>query len=62
MVRVNGVQLHYVVKGNGPHTLLCIPGAVGTAKRHCSAQLDYFGREGSDYTLVSLDGGVVAHF
>ena len=55
LVRVNGVLLHYVVKGNGPHTLLCIPGAVGTAKYHYTAQLDYFGREGSDYTLVSFD-------
>ena len=51
---INGVKLHYVCKGNGPHAVLCIPGALGTVD-HYAPQLDYFGREGSSYKVVAFD-------
>ena len=54
-VLVNGVHLYYERRGNGPHTIVCIPGALGTALNDFSPQLDYFGREGSGYTVVSFD-------
>lgn len=52
---VNGVQLHYEMKGTGAHPIVCIPGAMGTAQSDFKPQLDYFGREGSGYTVVSFD-------
>lgn len=51
---VNDVTLYYVCKGNGPHAVLCIPGALGTID-HYAPQLDYFGREGSGYKVVAFD-------
>lgn len=52
---VNGVLLHYEMKGSGPHPIVCLPGALGTALNDFKPQLDYFGREGSDYTIVAFD-------
>lgn len=52
---INGVRLHYEVRGSGPHTLVCIPGALGTIKTDFSPQLDYFGREGSGFKIVVFD-------
>lgn len=52
---VNGVQLHYEVQGRGPHAVVCIPGALGTAQSDFKPQLEYFGREGSGYTVVAFD-------
>ena len=49
-----GAQLHYEVRGTGPHTLLCIPGALGTSHQFIP-QFDYFGKEGSDFKLVAFD-------
>ena len=46
---INGVQLHYEVRGNGMHLVICIPGALGSARSHYEPQLDYFGREGSGF-------------
>ena len=51
----NGYQLHYQLRGNGPHAILCIPGALGTALIHFLPQLEYFGREGSDFTFVCME-------
>jgi valacyclovir hydrolase len=52
---VNGVQLHYERRGTGPHPLICLPGALGTALSDFKPQLEYFGREGSDYTIIAFD-------
>ena len=52
---INGVQLHYEIRGDGSHPIICIPGAIGTAKMSFEPQLDYFGRQGSGFTVVSFD-------
>ena len=52
---VNGVDLHYEVRGNGKHPIVCIPGALGTAKTDFEPQLAYFGREGSGFKIVAFD-------
>ena len=52
---INGVRLHYEVRGNGTHPVICIPGALGSARSHYEPQLDYFGREGSGFKIVSFD-------
>lgn len=52
---VNGVKLHYVCHGSGPHPLLLIPGALGLAQQQYRPQLDYFGKEGSGFKVVSFD-------
>ena len=36
-------------------SFLCIPGALGTAQIHFLPQLEYFGREGSGFTVVCMD-------
>lgn len=40
---VNGVELFYDSRGSGSHALVCIPGAMGTARSDFTPQLDYFG-------------------
>ena len=52
---VNGVELNYQVRGDGPHPLICIPGALGTIESDFGPQLDYFGREGSGFKIVAFD-------
>lgn len=52
---VNGVQLGYWKKGNGPHAILCIPGALAPSRWAFSSQLEHFGREDSGYTIVAYD-------
>ncbi len=52
---INGVKLHYEVRGDGSHPILCIPGALLTARTSFGPQLDYFGRPGSGFTIVSFD-------
>lgn len=52
---VNGVRLHYEVRGSGMHPIICIPGALGTATTDFRPQLDYFGRDGSGFKIVSFD-------
>ena len=54
-VTVRNCQLHYQLRGNGPHAILCIPGALGTALSCFLPQLEYFGREGSGFTIVGMD-------
>ena len=43
------------MRGSGPHAILCIPGALGTAVTDFLPQLEYFGREGSGFTIVGMD-------
>ena len=51
---VNGIELFYDSRGNGKHALVCIPGAMGTAKSDFTPQLDYFGsRDG--FKIVAFD-------
>lgn len=52
---VNSAKLHYVCHGSGPHPLLLIPGALGVAQQQYRPQLDYFGKEGSGFKVVSFD-------
>uniref|UniRef100_A0A1X7VFG4 AB hydrolase-1 domain-containing protein n=1 Tax=Amphimedon queenslandica TaxID=400682 RepID=A0A1X7VFG4_AMPQE len=54
-VSVNGVELHCNIKGNGPNPLLCIPGATAPSHWVFSLQLEYFGRSGSEYTVIAFD-------
>lgn len=54
-VTVNGVQLCYWRKGNGPHAILCIPGAIASCRWAFSSQLEHFGRKDSGYTIVAYD-------
>ena len=51
---INGVRLHYEIRGNGMHPVICIPGALGST-RTFEPQLDYFGREGSGFQIVVFD-------
>ena len=53
-VKVNGVELYYELYGNGPHPVLCIPGALG-GTIFFVPQINYFGRSGSGYTFVAYD-------
>lgn len=53
---VNGVQLHYHLVGDGPHSVLFIPGAAAPgAYNMFYHQMKYFGAEGSRYTAVCYD-------
>lgn len=54
-VAVRNGQLHYQMRGNGSHAILCIPGALGTALTDFLPQLEYFGREGSGFTIIGMD-------
>lgn len=54
-IAVNGVQLYYLRSGTGPHPILCIPGALAPCEWAFASQLEYFGREGSGYTIVAYD-------
>ena len=52
---VNGVRLCYWRKGNGPHAILCIPGAIASCEWAFASQLEHFGRKDSGYTIVAYD-------
>ena len=53
---VRNGQLHYQpLRGNGPHVILFILGALGTALTDYLPQLEYFGCEGSGFTIVGMD-------
>lgn len=52
---INGVQLHYTCRGTGLHPLLLIPGALGVGEQQYRPQLDYFGRDGSGFKVVTFD-------
>lgn len=51
----DGVRLSYEQHGTGPHALLCIPGALGSARSDFAPQLEYFGRQESGFTVVAFD-------
>ena len=51
---VNGVELYYDSRGNGDHTILCIPGILGTTRSDFAPQLDYFGSRG-EFKIVAFD-------
>ena len=53
-VNVNGVELYYERYGNGPHAILCVPGALG-GTIFFVPQINYFGRSGSGYTFIAYD-------
>lgn len=50
--RVNGVDLHYEVAGNGSHVVLCMPGALGTTQSDFGPQLRGLSK---DFTVVAFD-------
>ena len=51
---VNGVELFYDCRGSGSHALVCIPGALGTARSDFTPQADYFGsRDG--FQIITFD-------
>ena len=59
---VNGVNLHYVLAGEGEHAILCIAGALGTARGDFGPQLEFFGKGNdlsagarSEFTIVGFD-------
>ena len=54
-VAVRNGLLHYHVRGNGPHAILCIPGALGTALTDFLPQLEHFGHQESRFTIVGMD-------
>ena len=54
-INEKGEQTSYDKRGSGPHKLLCIPGALGTAHSDFTPQLQYFGRKDSPYTIVGYD-------
>ncbi len=54
-LRDNGPKLHAVIKGDGSHGVLCIPGALGTAVTDFSPQLNHFGDLQSGFTAISFD-------
>ena len=51
---VNGVELHYESRGSGSQVVLCIPGALGTARSDFPPQMDYFGSR-ENFRIVAFD-------
>ena len=51
----DGVELYYERRGNGPRSLVIIPGALGNVASFLSPQMNYFGRESGEFTVVGLD-------
>ena len=54
-LQVNGVDLYYERRGFGEHALLLMPGALGSVETCFFPQMDYFGRESSNFTVVGFD-------
>lgn len=52
-ITVNGVRLHFETTGDGPHTVLLLPGALGSSRTDFSKQLSDFDKK--EYTLVAFD-------
>ena len=50
--RVNGVDLHYEVAGNGSHVVLCMPGALGSTQSDFGPQLKGLGK---DFSVIAFD-------
>ena len=54
-VDIYGGEIYFERRGSGPRALVCIPGALGTVATDFAPQMEYFGREGSGYTVVTFD-------
>ena len=54
-VSVRDIELHCNIYGGGPNILLCLTGAVAPSHWAFSSQLEYFGANGSDFTVVTYD-------
>ena len=52
-VKVNNLNIHYEKVGNGPKTVLLLPGALGTARLDFGPQLDNL--DGNKFTLIGWD-------
>ena len=53
---VNGLEIYYEQVGNGPKTVLLLPGALGTTRTDFGSQLDdKCGLDYSKFTLVAWD-------
>ena len=52
-VSVNGVEMYYEIKGSGPHSIVCIPGAMGSTEDFVK-QFKHFGTR-QEFTIVALD-------
>ncbi|XP_076449853.1 serine hydrolase BPHL-like isoform X2 [Babylonia areolata] len=50
---VNGVRIHYEKTGTGNHTLLLLPGALGSSRTDFSPQLETLSKE--KYTIIAMD-------
>lgn len=52
-ITVNGARIHFETSGSGPHTILLLPGALGSTRTDFSKQLTDFNKK--DYTLIAFD-------
>ncbi|GLH01627.1 Valacyclovir hydrolase, partial [Gryllus bimaculatus] len=52
-IEVNGVNINYIKVGNGPHNVLCTPGALGSIWTDFKPQIDNMNK--SRFTLVVWD-------
>ena len=48
-------QFNVLKGGSGSHSLICIPGALGTALTDYQYQLEYFSRPDSSFNIVAFD-------
>lgn len=53
MITVNGQQINYLKTGNGSHSILCLPGAVGTIWTDFKPQIQ--GLNKNIFTIVVWD-------
>lgn len=51
---VNGAELYYESNGSGDHVLLCVPGALGTARSDFTPQISYFGSR-EEFMIIAFD-------
>ena len=54
-VPVNGVELYCIISGDGPTPVLFLTGAATPTVLGFPLQLEYFGRNGSGFTVISFD-------
>lgn len=52
-MNLSGQQINYVKVGQGPHTLLCFPGALGTIWSDFKPQIE--GLDRNKFTVVAWD-------
>ena len=53
-IEVNGAQIYYERRGAGAHSILCMPGALGSTGTDFPPQMEHFGRR-SGFTIVGYD-------